>query len=107
MEAYQQDTYLRTFSLSVDEPNLSYTRQGLEHTFRAGDQMIVELTDSPRPGGLVLVDFENQVRLCRFESIHGNDFLFPPVNVPPSLYKKVIIGQVIEHVRIQQWFANP
>lgn len=105
MEAQELNQNLKTYTLTFDEPHLSSRRLGLEVSFRAGDQIIVVPTKTPRPGSLVIVRVPSGVRLCRFEKIYGNDYLFPPVGVDPSCYGEIILGQVVDHVRISKWLT--
>ena len=105
MEAYQIEQNIKSFTLTVDEPHLSSTRQGVEVNYKSGDQVIVSLTKAPTPGSLVLVEMDNLVRLCRYEKIYNNEYLFPPLSIDPSRYQDVIKGQVIDHVRIKKWLS--
>lgn len=103
MKANQTGHNLKTFTLSLDEPHLSSVRRDIVVTYKAGDQMIISPTDKLSPGSLVLVSFQDSIRFCRYERIHENDYLFPPLGIDPSKYNEVILGQVIDHVRIGKW----
>lgn len=105
MGALQTSTNLKTYSLSYDEPHFSCFRSGVEVNFRQGDQIIIQETRNPKPGSLILVALPEQVRLCRYEVISGNEYIFPPLDVDPSLYKDIILGQVIESVRLSDWLS--
>lgn len=100
MELRRQNINHKTFTLSQDEPILGSIRNERQVSFQAGDQLLVEVTNTPMPGTLIAVKVNNQIRLCRFEKIHGNDYIFPPIDVDPSKYSQVIIGQLIDHVRL-------
>jgi hypothetical protein len=105
MEAYNIEQNIKSFSLSVDEPHLSCVRNGMNVTYRAGDQIIVSLTKTPLPGCLVLIKTKTEYRICRFEKNYNNVFLFPPMELSPEHYQEIILGQVIDHVRICQWLG--
>ena len=106
MEAHKINQHLKTYSLTFDEPLLSSIRNGLDISYKAGDQIIVDLTQDPTPGSLVLVQIESNFRLCRYECIHGNQYLFPPLEIDPSQYPEAIVGEVVEHVRIKKWLTT-
>ena len=105
MEVQQIEQNLKTFTLSVDEPHLNCIRNGAEITFKAGDLIIVAQTSSPRPGSLVIVQVDDIIRLCRYENIQGNSYLFPPLDIDPSSYRDVIQGQLVDQVRISNWLS--
>ena len=105
MKSNESEQYLKTFTLSVDEPHLSSIRNGEPVNYQAGDQIIISVTKNPTPGSLVLVIKGKENRLCRYEMIHGNRYLFPPLEIHPHLYKDVILGQLVEHVRISKWLT--
>lgn len=105
MGALQVDISLKTYSLTFDEPHFSCYRNGIDVSFNQGDQIIIQQTSSPKPGSLILVELLDQVRLCRYEVIHGNEYIFPPLDVDPSKYQEIILGQVIDSVRLKNWLS--
>ncbi|HXH32750.1 MAG TPA: hypothetical protein VNJ01_18265 [Bacteriovoracaceae bacterium] len=104
MEALQIDSNLKTYSLSFDEPHMSFMRKGIEVVFKAGDLIIIKETSSPIPG-LVLVSTPSAIRLCRYEIISGAGSIFPPLSVPREDLGMVILGQVTEHIRLSKWIS--
>jgi SOS-response transcriptional repressor LexA len=101
-----QDISLKTYTLTQDEPIMGSVRSGIQINFQAGDQLFVHETQSPTPGSLIVVKIQNLIRLCRFEKIHGNDYIFPPLGVDPSEYPEYILGQVIDRVRLSNWLLS-
>lgn len=105
METVNQEENIKSYSLTVDEPHLSSTRNGVEISYKAGDQIIVNTSRPLISGCLVLVTIEGEHRLCRYEKIYGNEFLFPPISGDPSCYREIIVGPVVDHVRISKWLT--
>lgn len=101
MEAYQIDTSFKTYTLSSDEPIMGYTKRNLEINFKAGDQIIVSTFGTLRSGSLVLIDCGGQISLRRFEKISGIESVFPPV----QNQSHIILGEVVDHVRLSKWFS--
>ena len=103
MEMSQENLLLKTYTLTQDEPIMGFVRNEIQINFQEGDQIVVRTTKTPGPGSLIVVKLGETVRLCRYEKIHGNDYIFPPIEADPSVYPQIIIGQLVDHVRLKNW----
>lgn len=93
MEALQITQNIKTYSLSFDEPHMSFTRNDREIVFKEGDQILVDDSSDVKPG-LILVSTSLGIRLCRYEFNNGVGALFPPLDVLNQ--SCLILGQVID-----------
>ena len=94
----------KRFVLSQDEPSLGYCRNSESITFNKGDLVIVEAGSALTSGSIVMIDSRGTRKLCRYEVIHGNKYLWPPpLGTDPLSYESLIVGKVVEHISLSKW----
>lgn len=67
--------------------------------FKKNDEIVVELTNSPRAGALVVLNMNDQYSVARYENIDNNQYLWPPVGIETARYPEIIFGEAIELIR--------
>lgn len=85
--------------MNSNHKTIRLTQDDLLMGFKKNDEIVVELTTSPRAGALVVLHVNEEFSVARYENIDNNQYLWPPVGIDTARYPEIIYGEAIELIR--------